>query len=157
MTHRTNVTLAAAGALLLAGCSGMRVVHPGSGSAQPPQTQTTVASPDAWQQARAHGMVFRAVGTDPPWEAEVAKGHAPTLFININNGMQQLTVPAVTVSADQATGTIYFHGETPAHPDVEMTAHRGQCQGNMAQDTASAAVTLTLDNRTLTGCGRFLF
>lgn len=154
MTYRMPIALVATSTLLLAGCSGIGTTHP----EQPPTPgQSAQPTANAWQQARARGMVFRAVGTDPAWEADLGKGHTPTLFVNINDGAQQFVVPAMTVSADQTTGTIRFRGQAAGRGDVEMDIQRGQCQDSMATGKASAAVTLAIGARALTGCGRFLF
>ncbi len=155
---RLRSVLLSLGVLAMAGCQSMGGVQPSAPGANTPGTRPSgaAAPPSPWAAARARGMAFRAVGSDPDWSVEVSRSHAPTMFVDISDRQRHLQIPNATVSSDQASGTVTFRGSAADGSPVELVVRRGQCQTNMSGHTTAAAVELDVGPHQYKGCGRFL-
>lgn len=128
-------------AFVLAGCQTTGQTR----TSAPTPANDTSSAPAAvapWQEARANGMIFRAVGTHPAWSVEVQKSRTPTLFVVLNNGQSQLQVADTTPFGDQQTGTVGFRGTADDGTAVTLTIQRGQCQDDMHRQKLDAAAQL---------------
>lgn len=116
---------------------------------------TAAASP--WDDARARGVGFRAVGNEPGWSVEVDKGTSPTMRVQLDYGQQQIEVPSTTPYADPQRGSAGFRGRSADGHTVDLQILRGGCTDSMSGARFEASAELHVDDRTLKGCGRFLF
>lgn len=112
-------------------------------------TRTNLASP--WDEARARGVAFRAVGNEPGWLVEVGRGEAPSLHAQLDFGSRKLDVAQVQPRAD-GTG---WTGRTANGMQVELTTQRKPCQ-DPAGATFDITAQLRAGGKTYSGCGAFL-
>jgi uncharacterized lipoprotein YbaY/uncharacterized membrane protein len=112
-------------------------------------TLTKQASP--WDDARARGIAFRAVGNEPGWMVEVGRGEAPTLHAQLDFGSRKLDIASVQPRAkgDGWTGT------SASGTQVELVAERKPCQDDSGAKFDVTA-QLRAGGKTYTGCGAFL-
>jgi uncharacterized membrane protein/membrane-bound inhibitor of C-type lysozyme len=105
-----------------------------------------------WDEARARGVAFRAIGTEPGWMVEVDGGEAPALRAQLDYGERSLEIERVVVAAD-GTG---FSGTMDDDTAVYLVVLSDDCSDGMSDQTYPARVQLTVGERVLHGCGAFL-
>ena len=113
--------------------------------------QTELASP--WDQAKARGAGFRAVGNEPGWAVEVGMGEAPALTATLDNGSRTVEVAQAQALTGKNTG---FAGKTADGMAVELLIKREACTDGMSGEAFAASAQLKVGDKTYSGCGRFL-
>jgi uncharacterized lipoprotein YbaY/uncharacterized membrane protein len=111
-------------------------------------SQTESASP--WEAARARGIGFRAVGTEPGWLVEVGTGEAPSLHAELDYGERKLHVERMRTTPEG------FSGTTSDKAGVTLAIRREACSDGMSDAAYPATAVLTVGDKTYRGCGRFL-
>lgn len=104
-----------------------------------------------WAHAWLRGVRFRAFGHEPDWILEIGRGRQ--LKLEWDDGDEKLTttMPRASLRDDLVT---YRH-ETEEHKlRLEILEH--PCQEDGRDEQHSHAVRVTIDGRTLHGCGRGL-
>lgn len=104
-----------------------------------------------WTQAMIDGVDFRAVGNEPGWhlEARHDDGH---LLLVLDYGAHRLEfVDTLEVLDDQAG----YRAESPGNL-AEVGLEAVDCQDSMVGWVFPVTVTLQLNDRRMTACGRFL-
>jgi len=107
--------------------------------------------PSPWEEARARGVTFRALGTEPGWTAEVDRGGTPAMRLVLAYGERRLTLARTTPLA----GGAGFRGEAEGIV-AELRIIRESCSDGMSDAEYPASVVLTVGADTFRGCGRFL-
>lgn len=105
------------------------------------------ASP--WNAALLRGVAFRAVGNEPGWFVELARGEAPRLRAKLDYGERELVVERM---APRGAGFEGRAGEVPVRLDIR----REPCTDGMSGQRFEAGVSLRVGERAYTGCGAFL-
>lgn len=118
--------------------------------AEPSIPATAQAAP--WEQARAHGIVFRGIGSEPGWLVEVGTGETPALHAELDYGERKIDVAQAQPLAS-AKGYI---GTTGDGIEVELRLQRGDCSDGMSDETYPVSATLNVGDKAYAGCGRFL-
>ena len=114
--------------LVTCACSTQNAVNP--------QTrEQELARNDVWHAAKLRGVAFRAVGQEPGWLLEITNGEAILL-----------------VEDKSARKTVFQTG-----PGTSVTIEGIPCNDSMSGESFQTTVTVTLDGKTYTGCGRALF
>lgn len=103
-----------------------------------------------WDQAKARGMVFRGIGTEPGWLVEVGAGPTPPLHAELDYGERKIDVARLERIPDG------YRGKTADQIAVSLTTRRETCSDGMSDTEYPASATLVVGNRTYRGCGRFL-
>lgn len=106
---------------------------------------------DPWTAAAARGVVFRAVGNEPGWYAEVDAGAAPTMRLVLDYGERQLTVATST----PLPGDAGFRGEADGLT-IELRIATATCSDGMSDAVYPHRVELTVGAQEYRGCGRKL-
>jgi uncharacterized membrane protein len=103
-----------------------------------------------WEEARARGVEFRALGGSPEWTLEIDDG-VRAEFVADRGTVHVVGVPITerTVDDRRMVASVRTAGST-----LRIVMERRICM-NAAGVTTTAA-TITLDGRTFTGCGRVL-
>lgn len=123
----------------------MRMVqHDGNG----PSTQAPDASP--WEQAKARGIGFRAVGNEPGWLVEVGSGKTPALHAELDYGQRVLDVRHVQTTARG------FRGNATDGTRITLDIERVPCRDDMSGQPFPAKATLQVGDKSYSGCGVFL-
>ena len=105
--------------------------------------------PDPWQEARRRGIDFRAVGQEPGWLLEI--DHEGSLRLAYDYAQRSVTAPTPAPATTSATTT---YRATPDGHDLSVVIERRPCQDVMSGEPFPASVSVTIDGRTLHGCGR---
>jgi putative lipoprotein len=105
-----------------------------------------------WDEARARGVVFRGLGTEPFWALEVAGGETPDIHLQLDMGERPLTVAGAT----PLPGRAGYHGLANDGSTVELRIAPGDCSDGMSDQTYPVGITLAVGEETYTGCGAFL-
>ena len=113
---------------------------------------TTTGDVSPWDEARARGVAFRAIGTEPGWMVEIDGGDAPALRAELDYGERRLEATNVEAAADGSRYTATAGDGT----QLELAVTPGDCSDGMSDQTYPAVVELTEGGRTLRGCGAFL-
>lgn len=106
---------------------------------------------DPWAEAAARGVVFRAVGNEPGWYAEVDAGAAPTVRLVLDYGERRLTIEDA-VPLPEGAG---FQG-TDGSVAVELRTTERECSDGMSDATYPITVELRVGEQVYHGCGRRL-
>jgi uncharacterized lipoprotein YbaY/uncharacterized membrane protein/membrane-bound inhibitor of C-type lysozyme len=101
-----------------------------------------------WVDAARRGVTFRAVGNEPSWYVEV---FPDKLAVVTELGTRRVELPYAT-STTAGRATTYRATGVPTSVLVE----RRPCNDSMSGEVFEAAVTVTLQDRVLHGCGRSL-
>ncbi|MGH6951331.1 MAG: COG3650 family protein [Vitreimonas sp.] len=145
-------------ALMLAAALAACAEQPSSATPPPdaPAAEATLtpeqalARMPAWDQARAAGVDFRAVGQEPGWMLDIYTETRMRLVWDYgeNTADFPLTAPATTQEGATHYETM-LNGRT-----LSVTIRRTPCQDAMSGEAYPAAVEIAIDGRTLRGCGK---
>ncbi|MGY1409759.1 MliC family protein [Luteimonas sp. A611] len=105
-----------------------------------------------WDEARARGVAFRGLGTEPFWSLEVDAGPTPRMRLALDMGERPLVVAQAT-PLEAGEG---FLGSADDGSAVELRITRGSCSDGMSDLDYPASIALTVGAETLKGCGAFL-
>jgi putative lipoprotein len=148
MTMRPLVLLIAT-TCLTAGCGS-----PPPSEAPPEassQSSTEPARPDPWRDARERGIEFRAIGQEPGWLLEIDEGVSMRLLYDYGERTAIVNAPTLTVE----DGRRAYAGLSGTN-SVNVVIEDRPCSDIMSGDPFPATVTVTINDRTLNGCGREL-
>lgn len=105
-----------------------------------------------WEAAKLRGVDFRATGNEPGWVLEIS---GDSLSLQTNYGENHYQFPSAERTTDTATGqTSYLASNDNTH--IEVTLEGKSCQDTMADTVFETSVTIQLDERKLSGCGKAL-
>jgi putative lipoprotein len=109
-----------------------------------------------WEDAKLNGVDFRAVGNEPGWYLELYdKGTPERIDIVVDYGRDYYTFPKVQRETLQAPPRTRYRAQIGAHR-LDVTLEPGPCRDSMSGEPFDTRVSVTLGNRTYTGCGRGL-
>jgi membrane-bound inhibitor of C-type lysozyme len=104
-----------------------------------------------WEHAKLNGVDFRAVGNEPGWSMEIRAGGSISLVTDY--GQRQFDFPTPVPLEDRQARTTRYGIETPNH-DLLIILEGRPCTDTMSGDQFETSVTVILDGRKLSGCGR---
>ncbi len=109
-----------------------------------------LAEMPTWDGARAAGVDFRAVGQEPGWMLDIYQSDQIKLIWDYGEMSATFPLTAPVVSEEGATRyTAQAEGRT-----LTIAIGRTPCQDSMSGEVFPATVAVTIDERTLQGCGR---
>ncbi len=111
------------------------------------------AAKAVWEHARLSGVDFRAVGNEPGWHLEIYEGEK-IVFVT-DYGTARYTFAAPAPEEDPAARTRTYRIRDRNHALIVVIEGR-PCTDSMRGEEFEAVVTVTLDARRLSGCGRSL-
>ena len=101
----------------------------------------------------ARARDFRAVGQEPGWQLEIRQG--AEMRFTFDYGKGSVVMPGARVKLDSNTGTRTYHSVAEGN-DLEVVIVPVQCLDSMSGRSYPATVTVTLNGRSLRGCGEEL-
>jgi heat shock protein HslJ/uncharacterized membrane protein len=104
-----------------------------------------------YEMARARD--FRALGQEPGWQLEIRQG--AEMRLTYDYGAGTAVTPAAKLQIDPTSGTRTYHAVTEAN-DLRVVIVPVQCADTMSGRSFAATVSVTLNGRTLRGCGEEL-
>jgi len=111
---------------------------------------TSAPSEMAWEDARARGVEFRAVGGSPEWTLEIDDG-ARAEFVADRGAVHVIGVPVTERSLDDRRMVV---SATTAVATLHVVLERRVCMN--AAGVTTVAATVTVEGRSFAGCGRVL-
>lgn len=124
--------------------------EPQSNGPAPQTNEERMAQMPSWETARAQGVDFRAVGQEPGWLLDIYQRDKIRLLWDY--GDQLADFPLSEPSYPQEGATRYeaqAGGRT-----LVVTIRRQPCQDGMSGQPYPSTVEVTIDGRSLNGCGR---
>jgi membrane-bound inhibitor of C-type lysozyme/uncharacterized membrane protein len=113
------------------------------------RTETCRERREPWQEAADRGVDFRAVGQEPGWFLEIDKEKQIRLVYDYAEHELITPVPAPTV---KGTSTVY-DATVESHRLIILIA-KIPCADAMSGEAFPSSVSITMDSRTLRGCGK---
>lgn len=104
-----------------------------------------------WADAKRRGVTLRALGNEPAWTFEVQGRDRLIVTTDVGATRTELPWSVPTVAGARTT----YDAATGEH-SLTAVVERTACVDTMSGEAFEAAVSLTLDGKTLRGCGRFL-
>lgn len=127
---------------------------PEAPEAEPPVTAAPAPAPvtgPPWDEARARGVVFRAVGNEPGWYVEVDGGDAPAMRLFLDYGERPIAFERTTIMPDPL-GFRGVRGEVAA----ELRLYPERCADGMSGEEFAVRAELIVNGAEYRGCGQFL-
>lgn len=106
----------------------------------------------AWDEARARGVVFRGLGTEPFWSLEVEGGPAPQMRLDLDMGERKLVV----AQPSALPGAGGYRGNADDGSAVDLRISRDTCSDGMSDQHYPASIALKVGDQDYRGCGAFL-
>lgn len=107
---------------------------------------------DALTRRQFPGVMFRAQGNEPGWHLTLAND-VPEIFLSLDYGDREITLPYRVVAMDNATGRVELASGQSARPfDVRIEARA--CFDDMSGQPWPARVSLAVNGKTYRGCGQ---
>lgn len=103
-----------------------------------------------WADAARRGATFRALGNEPAWYVEIFPDR---LAVVTELGTNRTELPHGGPIGTGARTTYRAAGDGR---EATVTIDRRACADSMSGEAFEAATTVSFENETLTGCGRFL-
>lgn len=112
--------------------------------------EQAMARMPAWNQARAAGVDFRAVGQEPGWMLDIYTETRMRLLWDYGERIADFPLTAPDTSQEGATRYETSQGGRR----LAVTIRRAPCQDVMSGEPYPATVQVVIDGRTLQGCGK---
>jgi len=106
-----------------------------------------------WEDAKLRGCDFRAVGNEPGWHMEIMRGEAIVLVTDYGSSRYEFPLPEPETE-ETARRTVYR--ATNADHELVIVIDGRPCNDTMSDESFSTTVTVVLDGREYSGCGRAL-
>jgi putative lipoprotein len=103
-----------------------------------------------WADAKRLGATFRALGNEPAWYVEIFADRL-VIVTELGTKRTELRHSGPTVAAGRTT----YRAAADGH-EATVVIDRRACADSMSGEGFEAAATVSFENRTLLGCGRFL-
>jgi putative lipoprotein len=104
-----------------------------------------------WADAARRGAVFRGLGQEPAWNVEIERDNKIVLVTDYGAKRTEVVHAEPRVEGPRTT-----YRAADAAPVLTIEVERRACTDSMSGEAFEAAVTVTLADRVLHGCGRFL-
>lgn len=105
-----------------------------------------------WQDAKARGAVFRAIGQEPGWWVEIGSGDSPPLHTELDYGERKIDI-AHTQGISSTPG---YGGEMEDGTDVVLRTKQEPCSDAMSGERFQTSAELTVGDKVYEGCGAYL-
>jgi putative lipoprotein len=105
---------------------------------------------DPWDDARARGIVLRAIGQEPGWQLEIG---ADTLHLLYDYAEQEAVAPVLEPQRERDVTT--WEAVT-GEQRLRAVAEVKRCADAMSGEAFPLTVSVEIDGRSLHGCGRRL-
>lgn len=106
-----------------------------------------------WEQSKLDGVDFRAAGNEPGWTLEIRWGDR-TVFVG-DYGQTRYEFPTPEPQEDEAARSTLISTREDGHA-LEVVLEARPCYDTMSGEPFETTVTVRLDGKGLSGCGRAL-
>ncbi len=106
-----------------------------------------------WEHAKLNGVDYRAVGNEPGWSLEIT--HDQTTIFTSHYGQDRYEFETSKPLIDTAAHTSEYQLQNNSHK-LSISLSAKPCKDTMSDQSFSSAVSVRLDNKKFTGCGKTL-
>ena len=106
-----------------------------------------------WEHAKLNGADYRAIGNEPGWTLEIRKQESIILITDYGSTRHEFTLPKPEI--DETNRITRYQSKDSDHELILMISGEA-CLDSMSGEEFSSKATVTLDGKTLQGCGRAL-
>ena len=104
-----------------------------------------------WEHAKLDGVDFRAVGNEPSWILQITAGGEISLTTGYGANRYRFATPEPKIEKEHSR-TVYETGNNSHTLKILLSAE--PCKDTMVDESNETSVTLWLDEKKYTGCGR---
>ena len=108
---------------------------------------------DPWEMARLRHVTFRAIGEEPGWALEIAKGR-DIRFVG-DYGQTDVSTQVPPPITEPGRGRTEYYATKDGH-DLGVIIEDSTCTDTMSGEEFEAKVAIELDGKDYMGCGRAL-
>lgn len=105
-----------------------------------------------WEDARARGVVLRAIGQEPGWWAEIGAGEAYPLHAELDYGERKIDI----ARSHGISSTPGFGAQMEDGTNVILRTKQEACSDAMSGERFETSAELTVGDKTYKGCGAYL-
>jgi len=106
-----------------------------------------------WEHAKLNGVDFRALGNEPGWYMEISNRHDILLVTDYGQRKYNFTSSVIKSPPDSRT-TIYNASNDDSM--IEVVIKGEPCRDSMSGEAFSATVSVVVNDKRYTGCGKAL-
>jgi uncharacterized membrane protein len=106
-----------------------------------------------WEHAKLNGADYRAIGNEPGWTVEIRNQESIILTTDYGSTRHEFTLPKPEI--DETNRITRYQSKDSDHELILMISGEA-CLDSMSGEEFSSKTTVTLDGKTLQGCGRAL-
>ena len=106
-----------------------------------------------WEHAKLNGVGFRATGNEPGWYLEITNEQDILLVTDYGNSRYRFDSSAMTSDPHSRTTVYSAHTGTDR---LEIVIEGAPCKDTMSGEAFPASVSVRLNDRRISGCGRAL-
>ena len=106
-----------------------------------------------WEHAKLNGADYRAIGNEPGWTLEIRNQGSIILITDYGSTQHEFRLPKPEI--DKTNRITRYQSKDSDHELILMISGEA-CLDSMSGEEFSSKTTVTLDGKTLQGCGRAL-
>jgi uncharacterized membrane protein/membrane-bound inhibitor of C-type lysozyme len=106
-----------------------------------------------WEHAKLNGVDFRALGNEPGWYMEISNKR--DILLVTDYGQRTYRFPSSTIKSEPHSRMAIYSGSSDDSL-IEVIIKGDPCRDSMSGEEFSATVSVVVDNRRYTGCGKAL-
>lgn len=105
-----------------------------------------------WDDAKARGVTFRAIGQEPGWWVEIGSGDSPPLHAELDYGQRKIDI----ASTQGISSTPGYGARMDDGTDVVLRTKAERCNDGMSGEGFETSAELTVGDKVYKGCGAYL-
>ena len=106
-----------------------------------------------WEHAKLNGVDFRALGNEPGWYMEIS--NKQDILLVTDYGQRTYRFPSSTIKSDPNDRTTIYSASSNDNM-IEVVIKGDPCRDSMSGEAFSATVSVVVNDRRYTGCGKAL-
>ena len=106
-----------------------------------------------WEHAKLNGVDFRAIGNEPGWHMEISNKRDILLVTDYGQRTYRFTSSNIKPEPDNRTTTYSASSDDNM---IEVVIKVDPCRDSMSGEAFAATVSVVVDDRRYTGCGKAL-
>ena len=106
-----------------------------------------------WEHAKLNGVDFRALGNEPGWYMEIS--NKQDILLVTDYGQRTYRFPSSTIKSDPNDRTSIYSASSNGSV-IEVVIKGDPCRDSMSGEAFSATVSVVVNDRRYTGCGKAL-
>lgn len=106
-----------------------------------------------WENAKLNGVDFRALGNEPGWYMEISNKH--DILLVTDYGQRKNRFPSSIIKSEPDNKTTIYNASSK-DDIIEVVIKGDPCRDSMSGEVFSATVSVVVNDKRYTGCGKAL-